>query len=89
MESKPGSGWGKTPADTVMCQVLANDTLFTGTFLGELIGWTDSTIVFRMSEHKGKINCISASRDGSTIVTGGADGNVLLWSYEGHALELL
>jgi len=24
LESKFGTGWGKTPADTVLCQVLAN-----------------------------------------------------------------
>ena len=87
LESKSGTGWGKTPADTVMCQVLANDTLFTGTFLGEIIAWTDSTIVMRTSGHKGKINCIHASKDGSLIVTGGADGNIITWSFEGNALE--
>jgi WD40 repeat protein len=89
LESKSGSGWGKTPADTVMCQVLANSTLFTGTFLGEIIAWVDSTIATRISAHSGKINCIHASRDGSVIVTGGADGNVMTWSVKGTALEPL
>ena len=41
IESKIGSGWGKTPADTVLCQTLAGQSLFTGTFLGEIISWTD------------------------------------------------
>ena len=89
LESKSGTGWGKTPADTVLCQVLANDTLFTGTFLGEIIAWTDSTMVMRTSGHSGKINCIDAIKDNCGnfgIVTGGADGNVNLWSYEGNAL---
>lgn len=70
-----------------MCQMLANDTLFTGTFLGEIIAWTDSTMVMRTSGHKGKINCIHASKDGSLIVTGGADGNIITWSFAGNALE--
>ena len=66
--------------------MLANDTLFTGTVLGEIIAWTDSTIVMRTIGHQGKINCINASEDGTAIITGGADGNVNFWNFEGNAL---
>jgi WD40 repeat protein len=40
----------------------------------------------RTSGHQGKINCINASKDGNAIITGGADGNVNFWNFEGNAL---
>jgi len=79
LELKNGTGWGKTPADSVLCQTLSGQTLFTGTFLGEIISWTDSIIQTRISGHKGKINCIQSNREGNLLITGGADGNVIIW----------
>jgi hypothetical protein len=39
LQAKNGTGWGNSGADTVMCQAVAGNTLFTGNFAGEIISW--------------------------------------------------
>ena len=79
-ETKIGLGWGSSPADTIMCQALAGNTLFTGSFTGEIISWTENSIANRIKGHGKKINSIYASKDGTTLVTGSGDGTVKTWS---------
>jgi WD40 repeat protein len=74
IKSNLGSGWGKMPADAILCQAVVGDTLFTGSASGEIITWKGSSISSRQKIHEKKVNALYS--DGKTLVSGGADGKI-------------
>ncbi|MFM9268156.1 caspase family protein [Tychonema sp. BBK16] len=43
----------------------------------------------RLEEHKGKVNTVSFSPDGTTIATAGSDKNIILWNPKGKIMHSL
>ncbi len=43
-------------------------------------GWSDYTRLARIDAHTGFLNGMGAGRDGATVVTGGGDGAIRVWS---------
>lgn len=83
---KNGTGWGATPADTVLCQATAGTNLFTGHLSGEIISWNGSSIAKRVKCHTKKVNCLYVNDAGNVLISGSHDGIVSTWSIAGTAI---
>jgi WD40 repeat protein len=82
-----GTGWGTTPADTILCQAYVGNILFTGNHAGEIISWVGIGISKRVKSHAQKINAMFANAQGQ-LITGSSDGLVNVWNVVGSAVTL-
>ena len=83
-----GSGWGKQPADTILCQAYIGNTLYTGNHGGEVISWAGSSVSKRVKSHAQKINAMFATEKGQ-LITGSSDGHVKVWDVSPGQVQLV
>lgn len=84
MKGRPGTGWGKTKQQSVLCGTFMGRTLVTGTFSGQLLLWKGRSISKRLDAHKGACNAVWNRTAETGFITGGNDGQIITWngSYE-------
>jgi len=80
LRNQKGTGWGTTPADTVLCQATCGNNLFTGHHTGEIISWNGSSIAKRQKSHTAKVASLFTNDAGTVLISGGGDGIVSTWS---------
>lgn len=78
IKSTKGTGWGKTPADTILCQAHIGSILYTGTLGSEIIIWQGTAISGRFKAHQNRVNCMFAT-DSGKLLTGSHDNTVKVW----------
>ena len=77
IKSQKGTGWGNKGPESVLTQAFVGDTLYTGSYTGDVISWNGRNLSKRTKGHEGRVNCMYAS--GNTLATGGHDGKVHIW----------
>lgn len=80
VKGKTGTGWGKTPQQSVLCSAFIGSTLVTGTFSGQLLLWKGKSITKRVEAHKEACNAIWTRTAETGFITGGNDGLVIIWN---------
>lgn len=80
VKGKTGTGWGKTPQQSVLCAAFIGSTLVTGTFSGQLLLWKGKSISKRVEAHKEACNAIWTRTAETGFITGGNDGLVIIWN---------
>lgn len=88
IKGKNGTGWGKMKQQAVLCATYVNNKLATGTFSGTLLLWKGRSISKKIEAHKGPLNAIW-NRKSDGFITGGNDGNVIVWSEAFEQLNTL
>lgn len=79
-----GTGWGTAGGESVLCQAFVDNTLVTGTFTGNLITWNGRAIAGKpIKAHESIVNAMYPRKSKKGIITGGNDGLVIVWSYNG------
>ena len=78
IKSTKGTGWGKTAADTILCQAHIGSNLYTGTLGSEIIIWQGTAISGRFKAHQNRVNCMFATESGK-LLTGSHDNTVKVW----------
>lgn len=70
--------------ENILCATYGKDgqTCYTGVGNGNVYVWRDQKLVKKIEAHKGPLNAIYALDGLSGFVTGGKDGQVILWSEE-------
>ena len=66
-----------------MCQAWIGNTMYTGCYTGEIITWNGKAAGAKVKAHTGKCTAIFASTAGDSIISGGSDGKIILWSVGG------
>ena len=85
IKSKKGTGWGKKGPESVLCQTFVGDTLFTGSFTGDVIAWNGNSLGKRNKGHTARVNCLYSK--GNQVVSGSHDGKVIVWNANGTTLQ--
>lgn len=81
MTSKRGTGFlNKVEAQAVLCGAYIGNTLVTGLFNGQIVSWNGTSLAKAFEAHKGSVTAMCARGNNAGIVTGGKDGNVIVWS---------
>jgi WD40 repeat protein len=86
IKGSKGIGWGKTAAESVLCQASVGQTTFTGGYGGDIISWSGKNLGKRTKAHAGRVNALFAQ--GNTLVSGGHDGKVNVYAVNGATLKL-
>ena len=84
IKGQKGTGWGRTAAESVLCQAVCGNTVFTGGYSGDIITWNGRNLKARSKAHAGRVNCMYAK--GNMLASGGHDGKVILHQVNGTAL---
>lgn len=84
IQSKKGTGWGNKGAESVLCSAFVGNSLYTGSYSGDIIPWNGRTMGKRIKAHTARVNCMHTH--GNNLVSGGHDGKVIVWTAAGAAL---
>ena len=85
IKGQKGTGWGRTAAESVLCQAVCGNTVFTGGYSGDIITWNGRNLKARSKAHAGRVNCMYAK--GNLLASGGHDGKVIVHQVNGTALQ--
>jgi len=85
IKGRRGSGWQKPPG-AIPCQTFVEDTLFTGTHNGRIIEWSGHSVARETPAHAGPIYAMQSRATKRGLITGGKDGQVIVWAVDEEGL---
>lgn len=71
----------------MLCQAFVDNALFTGAFDGSIIQWSGTSISKVTKAHTDGCHSMISRPTQKGIISGGGDGQIILWAYAGGALS--
>ena len=76
---KKATGLRGDDLTSIMCAVYVNNTLVCGSFKGNLLTFAGSTFSKSIKAHTSCVNCITLRENNTGFITGGNDGQILIF----------